>query len=84
MSASTVKQLLAGQISIDSTVQIKGWLRSRRDSKAGISFLAIHDGSCFDPIQAVVPAELANYEAEILHAGAGCGVVVEGQLVASH
>lgn len=45
--------------------------------------MAIHDGSCFDAIQAVVPAELANYERELLHAGVGCAVEVTGELVAS-
>jgi len=58
-------------------------LRSKRDSKAGISFLSVHDGSCFDPIQAVVPATLANYDAELLKLSTGCAVVVDGELVAS-
>jgi len=58
-------------------------LRSKRDSKAGISFLAVHDGSCFDPIQAVVPAGLDNYESEVLKLSTGCAVAVRGELVAS-
>jgi len=58
-------------------------LRSKRDSKAGISFLSVHDGSCFDPIQAVVPSTLANYDAELLKLSTGCAVVVDGELVAS-
>ena len=49
----------------------------------GISFLAIHDGSAFDPVQAVVPSDLANYESEVLHLTTGCAVVVSGELVAS-
>ncbi|HEB28641.1 MAG TPA: asparagine--tRNA ligase, partial [Porticoccus sp.] len=64
-------------------VTVQGWLRSRRDSKAGISFMAIHDGSCLAAIQAVVPAELENYQSEILLAGAGCAVTVSGELVSS-
>ena len=82
-SAFTVKALLQGRELVNQQVVIKGWLRSRRDSKAGISFLAIHDGSCFDAIQAVVPADLDNYHSEVLHAGAGCSVAVAGTLVAS-
>jgi asparaginyl-tRNA synthetase len=65
------------------TVVIQGWVRSRRDSKAGFSFLAIHDGSCFDSIQVVVPGELENYHTDILKLSAGCAVSVTGQLVAS-
>ncbi|MGK0498754.1 MAG: asparaginyl-tRNA synthetase [Oceanicoccus sp.] len=83
MQTSTIKHLLAGLEATDSQVSVAGWLRSRRDSKAGISFLAIHDGSCFDTIQAVVPAELDNYQTQVLQAGAGCAVIVSGKLVAS-
>jgi asparaginyl-tRNA synthetase len=68
---------------IGQTVTVQGWLRSKRDSKAGISFLAIHDGSGFDPIQAVVPNTLANYETEVLGLSTGCAVVVTGTLVES-
>ncbi|HKK22140.1 MAG TPA: asparagine--tRNA ligase, partial [Pseudohaliea sp.] len=62
---------------------VRGWLRSKRDSKAGISFLAVHDGSCFDPIQAVVPNTLGNYEDEVLALGTGAAVTVTGELVES-
>ena len=67
----------------EQQVTVKGWIRTRRDSKAGISFLAIHDGSCFDPIQAVVPNTLDNYAQEVLHLTAGCSVSVTGTLVES-
>ena len=83
MPVYAIKQLLAGDVALQTRVQVRGWLRSRRDSKAGISFMAINDGSCFDNIQAVVPAELDNYQAEVLQAGVGCAVAVEGELVAS-
>lgn len=82
METLSVKKALAGS-AVGKSVTVQGWLRSRRDSKAGISFLAVHDGSCFDAIQAVVPTTLKNYESEILHAGAGCSVRVSGTLVAS-
>ena len=39
-------------------MSINGWVRSRRDSKAGFSFINLHDGSCFDGIQLVADAEL--------------------------
>ena len=62
---------------------IKGWVRTRRDSKAGLSFIQLHDGTCFDPIQVVAKNELPNYESEILHIGTGCSVEVDGELVES-
>ncbi len=82
-SISTVSALLKGEVAVDKTVTVRGWLRSKRDSKAGISFLAVHDGTSFDAIQAVVPNTLDNYESEILKLTTGCAVVVTGQLVES-
>jgi len=79
----SVARLLRGEVAVGQAVAVRGWLRSKRDSKAGISFLAVHDGSCFDPIQAVVPAGLDNYESEVLKLSTGCAVAVRGELVAS-
>jgi asparaginyl-tRNA synthetase len=79
----SVRAALAGEQWLGQRIVVRGWLRSRRDSKAGISFLSINDGSCFASIQAVVPATLANYQSEILHLSSGCAVIVGGQLVAS-
>ncbi|PLW81831.1 asparagine--tRNA ligase [Kineobactrum sediminis] len=78
-----VAHALKGEVQPGATVTVSGWLRSKRDSKAGISFLAIHDGSSFDPIQAVVPNSLGNYDSEILKLSTGCAVTVTGELVAS-
>ncbi|MFT6289001.1 MAG: asparaginyl-tRNA synthetase [Alcanivorax sp.] len=79
---TTVEAALKGEIATGQQVCVRGWLRSKRDSKAGISFLAVHDGSSFDPIQAVVPNTLANYD-EILKLSTGCAVIVSGELVES-
>jgi len=79
----SVKAALAGQAAIGSTVTVRGWVRTRRDSKAGISFVNVHDGSCHDPIQVVAPKELVNYESEVLKLTTGCAVVCKGTLVAS-
>ncbi len=64
---------------------VKGWVRTRRDSKAegGLSFIAVHDGSCFDVIQVVARAQLPNYAGELTKLVAGCSVEVDGLLVAS-
>jgi asparaginyl-tRNA synthetase len=83
MSHDTITSLLAGKISTGKTVTVKGWVRSKRDSKAGISFIAMHDGTCFDTIQAVVPNDLSNYESTVLPISTGCGVVITGTLVES-
>ena len=53
MSVVPVADVLQGRVAVDSEVTVRGWVRTRRDSKAGISFLAVYDGSCFDPVQAV-------------------------------
>ncbi len=68
---------------VGTTVMIAGWVRSRRDSKAGLSFVAVNDGSCFDSLQAVVPDTLANYETEVKKLSAGCAVRITGTLVES-
>ncbi|MCH9057790.1 MAG: asparagine--tRNA ligase, partial [Planctomycetes bacterium] len=65
-------------------ITIKGWVRTRRGSKAdgGLSFIAVHDGTCFDPIQVVARADLDNY-AEIESLTTGCAIEVDGTLVTS-
>ena len=64
-------------------VSVYAWVRSRRDSKAGISFLALSDGSCQATLQAVVPNTLANYASEILKLTKDCAVTVHGKMVES-
>lgn len=67
----------------DQAVTLSGWVRTRRDSKGGFSFINVHDGSCFDGIQVIADQSLENYESEIRHLSSGCSVVVYGKLVAS-
>ena len=50
---ASIVDVLQGKIAIGEKVTVRGWVRTRRDSKAGLSFLAVYDGSCFDPIQAI-------------------------------
>ena len=64
MNKNSIKEILNDAVEVGSQLTIKGWVRSRRTSKAGISFIALHDGSCFDAIQIVVPNELENYDSE--------------------
>lgn len=81
-SSVSVKQILDHRVDVDSTVRVKGWLRSRRTSKGGFSFLSIHDGSSLDPIQSVADSSLSNYD-EITELSTGCAVIVSGRVVES-
>lgn len=83
MKAHSVAALLTGKIPVDSEVIVKGWVKTRRDSKAGISFINLYDGSCFDGIQIVVPNTLSNYQDDVLKLTAGCSLIAKGKLVAS-
>ena len=83
MSVVSIKQALEGKVAAGSEVTVRGWVRTRRDSKAGLSFVNISDGSCFAPIQVVAPATLGNYETQIKHLTASCSVIATGTLVAS-
>jgi asparaginyl-tRNA synthetase len=78
-----IAAILKGQVPVGSRVSVRGWVRTRRDSKAGLSFVHLHDGSCFDPIQVVAPAQLPNYESEILKLTSGCAVAASGTLTRS-
>jgi asparaginyl-tRNA synthetase len=83
MTVISVQQALAGKVPLGGEVTVRGWVRTRRDSKAGLSFVNVSDGSCFAPIQVVAPADLPNYESEVKHLTTGCSVVATGTLVAS-
>ena len=78
-----ISEVLRGDAALGSTVTVQGWVRTRRDSKAGMSFVAVHDGSCFATLQVVAKPDLANYADEVLHLTAGCSVVVSGEVVES-
>src|ERR1043165_3353389 len=78
-----VSSVLKGRVAVGARVTVRGWVRTRRDSKAGLSFIHVHDGSCFDPIQVVAPSQLPNYESEIKKLTSGCAVIASGVLVQS-
>ncbi|ADW73153.1 MULTISPECIES: asparagine--tRNA ligase [Rahnella] len=83
MSVVPVVDVLQGRAAVDSEVTVRGWVRTRRDSKAGISFVAVYDGSCFNPLQAVINNSLPNYQEDVLRLTTGCSVEVTGIVVAS-
>jgi asparaginyl-tRNA synthetase len=78
-----VAALLGGKVPTQTRVTVRGWVRTRRDSKAGLSFIHLHDGSCFDPIQVVAAAALPNYEGEVKKLTTGCSIVASGTLTPS-
>ena len=82
MQPTSIKAVLTHEVEVGSVLQVRGWVRSRRTSRGGFSFIDVHDGSCFDGIQAVVDAALPNYD-DITRLSTGCAVQVTGVLVAA-
>ena len=83
MAVASIQHVLSGKFSAGETVTVQGWVRTRRDSKAGLSFINISDGSCFAPIQVVAPAILSNYETEVKRLSASCSVRATGVVAVS-
>ena len=83
MTSMTIRQILEGRSPKNGPVTVKGWIRTRRDSKAGFSFLNVSDGSGFHPLQVVAPASLPNYAEEVTRLTAGCAVEATGEIVPS-
>jgi len=82
-AAISCADVLSGRAPKDAPVTIRGWVRTRRDSKAGISFVNVSDGSSFHPVQVVAPNTLPNYADEVLKLTAGCAVEATGSIVPS-
>lgn len=79
----SVKQALSGALPAGTHARVRGWVRTRRDSKAGLSFINLSDGSCFDPIQIVAANTLSNYADEVAKLTSGCAIIADGELVPS-
>src|SRR5438477_6434017 len=79
----SLRDILGGRAPGDRPVTIRGWVRTRRDSKAGISFIHLSDGSSFHPVQVVAPNTLPNYASEVQRLTAGCAVEATGSIVPS-
>ena len=83
MSERSIVEILRGKVETGGSATIEGWVRTRRDSKAGLSFIHVSDGSCLDPIQVVAENTLANYEDTVLRITTGCSVRIGGTVVES-
>jgi asparaginyl-tRNA synthetase len=79
----SARDILAGRAPQNAPVTVKGWVRTRRDSKAGLSFVNVSDGSSLHPVQVVAPGTLPNYEREVLRLTTGCAVEASGLIVPS-
>ena len=79
----SVRDILAGRAPTQTQITVNGWVRTRRDSKAGISFVHLSDGSSFHPVQIVAPSTLPNYTSDVLRLTAGCAVEATGTIVPS-
>jgi asparaginyl-tRNA synthetase len=69
--------------SIGQQAQVRGWVRTRRDSKGGFSFIEVNDGSCLGNLQIIADSSLANYQSEITALSVGSSVVITGEIKAS-
>jgi asparaginyl-tRNA synthetase len=83
MTEYTISDLFSAALPIGSEVTVEGWVRTRRDSKAGLSFLHLTDGSAMAPLQVVAAADLPNYQDEIIRLTSGCAVRATGTLAES-
>ena len=83
MTVLSCADVLAGRAPAGTGVTVRGWVRTRRDSKAGISFVNVSDGSGFHPVQVVAPSSLPNYADEVQRLTAGCAVEATGTIVPS-
>ena len=68
---------------IGQTIEVRGWVRTRRDSKGGFSFIEVNDGSCMSNLQIIAEAALPNYATEIANVSVGASIVASGELKAS-
>jgi len=83
MPEASIQSILAGEFEFGAPVTVRGWVRTRRDSKAGFSFVQVNDGSCLANLQVVADQDLANYSDQIRHLTTGCSVRCHGTLVES-
>lgn len=82
MKRTRIVEILASK-EIGGRFTVMGWVRTRRDSKGGFSFVAVNDGSCVSNLQIIADEKLANYRSEVLKLQTGCSIKAVGALEAS-
>ncbi|WP_343182383.1 asparagine--tRNA ligase [Buchnera aphidicola] len=83
MKLLLIKEVYENNLFVNQTIKIFGWVRNRRHSKAGISFIDIYDGSCINTIQVLIRKNILNYDTEVLKLSIGCSICVIGKLIYS-
>jgi asparaginyl-tRNA synthetase len=83
VAKQSISEVLKGGAKPGDRLEVSGWVRTRRDSKAGLSFIHLSDGSCFEALQLVAPSSLPNYESEVLKLTTSCSLRAMGTLAAS-
>jgi len=73
--------LSSGEIGARFTIM--GWVRTKRDSKGGFSFIEVNDGSCMSSLQMIADGNLPNYKDEVLALQTGCSIKATGLLATS-
>ena len=82
MKRTRIAEILSsGEIGARFTIM--GWVRTKRDSKGGFSFIEVNDGSCMSSLQMIADGKLPNYKDEVLALQTGCSIKVTGLLAAS-
>lgn len=79
----SIKEIINGNIKTNSEIIVRGWVKTRRNSKSGISFISVYDGSSLHVIQVIAHISLINYKSEILSITSGCSVIITGNLIYS-
>ena len=79
MRRKLIKHVLQGSQAGEETT-VCGWVRTRRDSKGGFSFVEVNDGSCLGNLQVVAEVGLANYRSEVVRLHPGASVRIDGVL----
>lgn len=75
-----IKDLYFGKISDGEYVEINGWVRTTRDSKA-FGFLEVNDGSCLRNAQVVLQADQIDNFGDIVKLNVGSTVIVKGEVL---
>ena len=83
MQSVSVKNVLEGDVEAGQKVIIQAWVRTRRDSKAGFSFIHVNDGSSFGNVQLVADKDLSNYQQDVLRLSSGASLRCVGTVVES-
>ena len=82
MKRTRIVDILSDE-STGNRITVMGWVRTRRDSKGGFSFIEINDGSCLSNLQVIVDEKVENYDTDVRNLQTGCSVRISGTLVAS-